>query len=149
LKGEVMNCPRCKLEIPDDAEMCGHCRKRIKASPLLVICGLLVAALVLLAVIANTIGDTAAPSTARGRTANTITSCVCVTDYDAVAAMLRGYRDGDTAALYGLVARGQGVNLSSGTAVHVVSRNAGLATVLVESGAWSGQRCHLWGKFLE
>jgi hypothetical protein len=81
--------------------------------------------------------------------AQTRLTCYCATDYDSIGLVLRAYKDSDAEVLAGLIVRGKAIELAKGTHVYVAGREDGVATVLVESGYHSGQKCYLWGKFIE
>jgi hypothetical protein len=81
--------------------------------------------------------------------AETRLACYCATDYNSIGPVLRAYKDSDVVALAGLIDRGKAIELAKGTRVYVVGREDGVATVLVESGYHSGQKCYVWGKFIQ
>jgi hypothetical protein len=81
--------------------------------------------------------------------AQTRLTCYGATDYDSIGPVLRAYQDSDAVALSGLLGRGKAIELAKGTHVYVEGIEAGVATVMVESGYRSGEKCYVWGRFIE
>ena len=60
---QPMTCPHCKMEVPDGASICGHCRKSLKPSIAGIGCGILGAFVVLLwAIVSQVASDSPSPS---------------------------------------------------------------------------------------
>lgn len=73
---------------------------------------------------------------------------LCATARENVIFVMRAYRDNDLEAMAGLLDSGKALQIKDGTKVHVETRGSGMAGVVVESGAYTGDHCWILDSLL-
>lgn len=79
---------------------------------------------------------------------STASDCICAASLDDVVNVLEAYRSRDSEALMGLVGRGKARLLKEGTRLYVAGNYEHQLSVLIESGAESGERCWIDSSFV-
>jgi hypothetical protein len=94
------------------------------------------------------VGDDSVSSTMGRRYSHTTRASVCAASYDGVGSVLAAYRESDTAALAGLIARNKAMDLAANTKVSIVSHNGFFVKVVANSGSRKGGSCWIYSGFL-
>lgn len=148
-QAEKATCPHCKSDVPAGATVCRYCTRDIKppSSPVsgetLIGCfGVVFLVFVLyMAFSPSTSSNRTVSESASERTINI--EAACAKGQSALSNLLSAAKSQDTAAVSGLILRGEVLPLHPGDKVKVISTNGGVSHVRLLSGFNIGTRCEI------